>query len=103
MIPKKDVGKASSDAFSALDKDVIANAKLFDYKYGSGDAEHIEWQILGDDEYITEDVLDIPDEVEYEKDIEWTPDMEFNEVFFEHFFPSIEGHGKLINEWLADI
>jgi len=98
----KDPTKESIKAFCDLDKELLATAKIFEYKYGRGDDDLIKWKILGDTEYITEDPLEIPETAQYQKEIDWSDDMDHNTIFFEHFFPSIKGHGKIIDEFLAD-
>ena len=57
---------------------------------------------MGDTEYITDNnKIDLPhnDEVDMLKDIDWS---NLNETFFGAVFPSIVGHGKIIDEFFSD-
>ncbi|KAL7549478.1 hypothetical protein ACHAWF_012745 [Thalassiosira exigua] len=41
----------------------------------------------------------------FKKDIPWDPeskDVDYNDIFFEHFFPSLKGKAKVLDEYLAD-
>jgi len=82
-------------AFVSHGKEHVANAKSFSY-------DGVEWTILGDDEVVDDMALDAPPKAQYKKDIPWNEkaeNMDYNEVFFEHFFPSIKGHAKLIDKY----
>jgi len=59
---KKDPATESTDIFCALSKDVLAIATSFQHRYGRGDDDFIEWQILADDEHVTDLPLDAPTE-----------------------------------------
>ena len=80
----------------------IANAKSFKHCYGSGkEVGSITWEILRDTEYLYDN-----DKIEFDEDstcvmkeLDWD---NRNEIFFEHIFPSIEGHGKIMDEYLSD-
>jgi hypothetical protein len=105
MEKRKSPSEESTDEFCNLDKETIASATTFLHKYGEGDDEHVKWTILKDTEHITDDPMDIPDSVEFKKEIDWGPDpdnMDYNKTFFDHFFPSIQGHAKLIDKFHAD-
>ena len=91
--------------FLEMDDEQIAEATTFNYKYGEEEKEFIKWTILKDTEDITEDPLNIPKEVNYTTEIPWDPDVnknDYNSIFFDHFFPSIKGHAKIIDDWLHD-
>jgi hypothetical protein len=73
--------------------------KKFDLRWGPGDDEVINWKILVNGEHITEDPLDVPNSVDYvsaDKDNELSDDTDFNDLFFEVFFPSVVGHAKMM-------
>ena len=94
---------SSVDAFCSMDDDTVKQAKNYHQKYGKEeDGKSIEWKIYGDNEYIkeTDDPLQYPQEAKYQKDID--PDRPFDETFFSHFFPSVTGHAKVIDEFLSD-
>ncbi|CAB9530025.1 hypothetical protein SEMRO_2714_G335340.1 [Seminavis robusta] len=68
----------------------------------------VDWTILGDTEYIQpdQDHMKYPEEVELKKDIDFgsiANDKPLAPLFFEHFFPSVEGHAKKMDEFFADI
>ena len=102
---KEEPAKESTDKFCALETETIATTKQFGLKWGQGDNEVINWKILADDEHITEDPLVIPDSVEYAsptREIELSDVTDLNALFFDEFFPSVVGHGKIIDEFHAD-
>ena len=39
------------------------------------------WKIYGDTEHIHDDDLDIPDEVQFKNDFDFSNEKEFNEIF----------------------
>ena len=45
-----------------------------------------------------------PIEADYNVDIPWETkeDRDYNKVFFDHFFPSIKGHDKILDEYFED-
>ena len=95
----------SSQEFVSLGHDVIKGATRFVHKYGREEGEHVEWSILKDNENVVDDPLIFEDRVQYKKDIPWSERREdncYNSLFFEHFFPSIEGHAKKIDDWLSN-
>ncbi len=92
----------SQNEFAAQGKDVLASTRLFKMKYGEGPQDFLDWEILEDTEH--EDLCS-----------DWSPPSEeqvVNELFdakatlednfFKHAFPSIEGHGKIIDKFLAN-
>eukprot|EP00957_Ditylum_brightwellii_P073119 5557361-Ditylum_brightwellii.AAC.1 len=89
--------------FCEQSDDTIASATSFMYKYlQQKQVKSIEQTILGDIEYITvNNKIDLPlnDEVKKLKDINWN---NMDEAFFDTVFPSIVGHGKIVDEFLAD-
>jgi hypothetical protein len=98
---KKSHGKDSSDAFCLLSPEDLKKATSFDQKWGSGDEEVVKWEILADDEFIEDDPLKIPDRVEYKIDMEASEDMDFNEEFFDKWFPDVKGHAKIMDRFLT--
>jgi hypothetical protein len=100
--------ESSVKEFCSLPKETIAEAKVFDFHYGSGPEEYIKWEIMGDTEYIGErdELLKVPERAEFKRDIAYDPSNEeecdYNKVFFEEFFPSIEGHAKIMDDFLSN-
>jgi hypothetical protein len=68
------------------------------------DGNSIKWKILGDTEYLKaeDDPLKYPEGPVLLRDIGWE-NKSFSSVFFDEFFPSVEGHAKLMDEYLADV
>ena len=63
----------------------------------------IHWEILADNEHVTESPLEIPETVEYKKDIYFDDETtNYNDIFFEYFFPDVTRHGKIMDEFHAD-
>ena len=83
-----------------------ATAKSFDFKHGSKDEDKIVYQILADDEQITEDAMvHDPNYCPIKKDIPWvsnTREVDYNKVFFDEFFPSLKGKAERLDKYLSD-
>jgi hypothetical protein len=98
----------STKDFCALPNDILADAKVFDYHYGPDNDEIIKWQILEDGCHIgpDEDFLVVPEASAFKKAIAFDPadpdSCDYNKVFFDDFFPSIEGHARLMDEFYSD-
>ena len=123
--------RQSIDAFLSLDATTQKTAKSFSYCFGPNPADKIEWQILGDSEQVTkcpmeeqaaarstattsspnesddssddEDGDIFPDPLK--KQIPWNPDPEkvdYNTIFFENFFPSLQGKASVLDKFLSD-
>lgn len=64
------------------------------------------WDILADDEQILEDPMTHPEDANpFSIDVPWDPnpdEVDYNSVFFDHFFPDLEGKAALLDEYLAD-
>ena len=96
-------------------------ASIFTYKYGEKDSDVVQWEILPEDIQITEDVMekrardendlteDAPNPLiksPFKKDIPWNPDkskMDYNNIFFEHFFPDVAGLAEKMDRFLGDV
>eukprot|EP00957_Ditylum_brightwellii_P177609 13528586-Ditylum_brightwellii.AAC.1 len=89
--------------FCEQSDDTIASATSSTYEFlQQKQVKSIEWAILGNTEYITDNnKTDLPvnDDVKMLKDIDW---INTNEAFFGIVFPSIVGHGKITDEFLVD-
>jgi hypothetical protein len=66
--------------------------------------DSINWKILKDDEYLkaADDPCKYPHGVEFLKDIRFMEDG-MSATFFEDFFPALEGHALLMDEFYTDI
>ncbi len=108
---QKKRGVQSVKQFCALDKDVLKEATEFNYFYGPKDDDCVQWKIMGDQEFIHEEeqLLQVPTTTSYkdtfEEEINFNPaqaqDFDFNKAFFDHFFPSIKGHAKIMDKILS--
>ena len=105
---KKNPWMESQEKFISLPDDVRASSKSFEHFYGTKPEEKIVWKILSDNEQIMQDAMDLQIDEIYNPvkvDIPWSPvlrDVNYNSIFFEHFFPSLEGKAKLMDEYLWD-
>jgi len=87
--------------FAKLSKEVLAEATVFTMTYGSKEAEFIDWEILGDQEYHYDTIFRPPTSsnvVSSSFDFECS----IQENFFEHVFPSVVGHAEIIDKFLSD-
>jgi hypothetical protein len=99
--------KVSETKFTELDTKEKAEAKSFQHFYGPNADDYIAWTILSDTEQIVEDAMKHPESSSspMKLNIPWKNNREqmpFNDIFFEYFFPSLEGKSKLMDELLWD-
>ena len=88
-------------------KDQLRNAKTFHHEYGPGPEDKVIWDILGDGEEILEDVMTHPppDRNAFKVGIPWNKNkkhVDYNDIFFKHFFVDLTGKAKLMDEFLSD-
>ena len=92
--------------FLQQDDDWVKEATVFDHYYGEKDEDFIRWTILKEGEEITHDVMQHPDKIDpFLIDIPWWATTERNDyfgIFFQHFFPSLEGKADLLDKFLDD-
>ena len=84
----------------------IKAATSYKHYYGEKNSEYIQWTILKDGEEIVEDVMQPPpaDATPYGYNIGWSrfpKDLNYSQIFFDHFFPSLEGKAAVLDEYLA--
>jgi hypothetical protein len=94
--PEKSGKKSSEEIFCSLDKDNLKDAEIFTMQWGSGESDVINWRILKDSEFLTEDdfPLDFPDVVHYHAAFQDGDVSELDEptnFFFKYVFPDIDG------------
>ena len=94
--------KQSELDFVALpdeDKSIIEFYDMVIDKNGNS----IKWKILGDTEYLKaeDDPMKYPDGPHLLRDIGWEK-KSLSSVFFDEFFPLVDGHAKLMDEYLSD-
>jgi hypothetical protein len=94
--------KLSLDDFKKLDKEDIAIATIYEMKYGSGPDEKIVYEILPDGKHIEKkyDPMKYPEQLEFKNKIDFKSKT-FPSLFFEHCFPSVQGHGKRMDEYYS--
>ena len=96
--------KKSTEKFVGMKKEEIMESKY--YEMNVDDKTSLTWEILADDEAITQDAMKKDDIPAIKKDIPWSPDtakVDYNDIFFEHFFPSVEGVAKRMDKFLGDV
>jgi hypothetical protein len=89
----------------SLDLDVIRSATNYDARFGEADDDVSQWEILADGgEHIkkSDDPMVIPDRLAIKRSINFDS-QPYDQIFFDEFFPCIKGHGKLLDEYFADI
>ena len=86
--------------------EAIKTATSYKHYYGEKNTEYIEWTILKDGEEIVEDIMQPPPRyaTPFGYNIGWSrfpKDMNYLNIFFDHFFPSLEGKAAVLDEYLA--
>ena len=104
---RRNAAKESVQEFLALSPEEQKSAKSYTQKFGPGDEEAVQWTILADNEQIVIDAMggESANKSPFKVDIPWDPDMnkvDYNEIFFKYFFPSLAGKAKLLDKWLSD-
>jgi hypothetical protein len=84
----------------------IAITKSYKHYYGEDDNQFIEWTILQPGEEIVEDAMQLPESPggPFKIDIpcsRYPKDMNYTATFFDHFFLSLQGKAKVLDEYLA--
>jgi hypothetical protein len=100
---KVDPLKESIKKFSKLDKATLQSTTVFEMQYGEEVEEKIIWEILEDNKHIEteDDPLHYPDQLHFKKELDFDS-SEYDSIFFNDFFPSITGHGVLLDEFHSD-
>ena len=96
----------SQNNFCALDDNTKASAKSFSMRYGNDADEVVQWKILSEVEQITEGCMNHPDtdDTSFNYNIPWDQDpnkVDYNKVLLDHFFPSLVGKAKVLDEFLC--
>jgi hypothetical protein len=97
----KDKPSTPHQQFLAMDDEDIATAKCFVNRWGKLASEKVEWEIVADGDNVNLGMTEI-DNHDPIQEIPYTTNTTLDEIFFEHLMPDITGHGKLIDEYLAD-
>ena len=97
----------SYDGFLALEDTIVIAARTFDMVYDK-DGKKVMWDILADTEQITSDSdpMNYPnpnDDVVTKKNNNLDDLNQLSDIFFEHFFHSVEGHAKLIDKFHSNV
>jgi hypothetical protein len=95
--------KQSTLDFLETGSHVVATATIFEHKFGNKEGEHVVWKIHADTDYV--DIpFKPPMKAEYKKEVEWLPvitENDYNKVFFDDFFPSVDGHAAKMDRFLS--
>ncbi len=87
--------------FAGLTKDTILAANVFRMTYDIGPEDHFTWEILGDGEHnVDQDFVPPASTNVVSNSFDYDEAKEDN--FFQHVFPSIEGHGIILDKYLGD-
>ena len=93
--------KASVNAFLSLSPAEQKVATTYVHRHGKDGKQKVVWEILGDDEQITQDAMD-PELIKqspFKKDIPWDADrknVDYNKIFFDDFLPDLSGKAALL-------
>jgi len=96
---KKDKHKECIAKFCNMGDNEIKDATTFTLKDASNE---IVWNILPDGEAMHSDEINVNGET-WKKIAEVDENANLNEIYFDHFFPCIKGHTKLIDEYHSSI
>ena len=98
---KKTPMQQSISDFLSFSKDDLKEAKMFEMKLDSTENNTIKWEILGDGVDIVDDPMIYPTELPLKKNIDFDSEP-LAEIFFRDFFPSVEGHASLMDEYFEN-
>jgi hypothetical protein len=91
----------SQKEFAELDPMIQKDAKIFEMRYTNNSDDVITWEILEEDQHHIDEDFIPPDSHEVVSDnFDFGKDLADN--FFDHCLPSIKGHAKIIDNYLAD-
>ena len=99
---KEAQAKCINDFCVKEEADILAATKFkmnYFKEYGDPETDFIEWDIVPDTESVDWDEVDLTGETEWRKKIAVDHKSNLNNIFFEHFFPCVTGHAKLIDEY----
>lgn len=88
----------SVDEFLDQPKEALATATQFEAKWGEEQEQRQIWMILKDEEYITDSNFKLPEKAKLKLD----RNASLYELFFDSFFPSVQGHAALLDKYLSD-
>ena len=90
----------SLQSFLSMSDEGVLKATSFDHCYGEREEAFISWTILKEGKEITEGVMQHPAaDSPFVIDISWMASTSLNDyfrIFFDHFFPSLEGKWLLL-------
>jgi hypothetical protein len=101
QIVNEEEEKKISPMITSLSKAVCAEAKVFCTTYGNDPTEFFDWEILGNQENHIDKVF-MPPTSSNVVNSSFVFDAPFMQNFFDHIFPSVEGHAAIIDKYLAD-
>jgi len=87
-------------AFRSRTEEEIQDATNFRCRHNEEDC--VEWDILPDGDHILADPMKVPETLGLKKEIDFSDTADFGEMLFKDCFPSVQGHGKLLDEFFSD-
>jgi hypothetical protein len=104
----------SAREFCALDDEELEAAKQYVMRWGDGPTDEIVWEILPDNEHLTDlPIPPVPEKANFT--LTWEQAVSSHQdssstlsasasprldlIFFDHFFPSVKGHGKIMDDY----
>ena len=97
----------SLESFMNMSDEGVLAATSFNHYYGECDNDFIQWTILMEGSEISEDVMKHPpkDTSPFKANLQWMPEtskVDFFDIFFRHFFPSLEGKAAILDKYLSN-
>lgn len=101
---KKDPLKESFEKFAKLEKEILKTTTIYEMRYGEEVDQVVLWDILEDNKHIKtdDDPFNYPDQLHFKKELVFN-ENKYDNIFFEDFFPTVTGHGILLDEFHSDI
>ena len=104
---KKSKKVLSLESFMDMSDEGVRAATSFNHYYGECDNDFIEWTILMEGSEISEDVMkhSPKDTSPFKANLQWMPEtskVDFFDIFFRHFFPSLEGKAAILDKYLSN-
>ena len=95
------------ESFLNMSDEGVLAATTFDHYYGESASDFIKWTILKDGDEISEDVMEHPSQETspFSVEIPWSPEtskVDYFDIFFKHFFPSLEGKAAVLDKYLSN-
>jgi hypothetical protein len=93
--------KTPKEEFLLMDTDDLTSVRAFKLQWGKEKSDMIDRNILEDSEDVDLGMPAVEDHTATDN-IEFDGDTTLSQTFFDHIFPSIVGHSKLMDEYFSD-